>query len=284
MPTIQENLAFWDGVNDWSRQGDEWSRPWGGTELEWWGSIFPRLRTFLPAGVVLEIAPGFGRWTQFLVGLSHRLILVDLSERCIEACKQRFSASSHVTYHVNDGVSLAMVPNGSVDFVFSFDSLVHVDAKVLRGYLEQLSLKLTDNGVGFIHHSNLGAYPRGQALARALPWRLRQALVKAGWLVSTAWRDENMTAELFATFCTDVGLQCISQEKINWVFGRHLIDCFSVFTPKGSVWARPNRIVENPRFMEEAQLISRYGRLYSLVPRLRVAEEGNTISSPVRRP
>ena len=262
MPSIQENLAYWDGVNDWSQQGDEWSRPWGGADLEWWGSIFPRIRSFLPASTVLEIAPGFGRWTQFLLTLSQRLMVVDLSERCIEACKQRFAGSSHITFYVNDGRSLAMIPDQSVDFVFSFDSLVHAEAEVLREYLTQLSQKLTPKGVGFIHHSNLGAYPNGQAIANKLPWRLRKALVEAGWLVSTAWRTENMTAERFEQYCQAAGLQCISQEKINWMFGKHLIDCFSLFTRKDSVWARPNRVVENPRFMAEARTISRLADLY----------------------
>ena len=32
-----------------------------------------------------------------------------------------------ISYFVNDGRSLAMVPERSVDFAFSFDSLVHVD-------------------------------------------------------------------------------------------------------------------------------------------------------------
>lgn len=278
MPSVQWNLDFWGGANDWSQRGDEWSRPWGGTELEWWGSIFPRIRSFLPAGAILEIAPGYGRWTQFLAGFSQQLILVDLSERCIEACKQRFSTSSHITYHVNDGKSLAMIPDRSVDLVFSFDSLVHAEAEVVHEYLAQLSRKLTPNGVGFIHHSNLGSYPKGQAFSRRIHGRLRQALVEAGWLVSTAWRAETMTAERFEKYCTDAGLQCISQEKINWVYGRHLIDCLSLFTLRDSVWARPNRVVKNPRFMEEAYLISQVANLYPSRGEIRLPPDRKSLS------
>ena len=84
--------------------------------------------------------------------------MVDLTERCIEACKERFSADSHITYYVNDGKSLAMIPDDSVDFVFSFDALVHVEADVIKAYLSQLALQLKPDGVGFIHHSNIGAY------------------------------------------------------------------------------------------------------------------------------
>ena len=58
-----------------------------------------------------------------------QLHLVDPAAECIEGCRRRFAAESHLTYHVNDGRSLEMIPNQSVDFVFSFDSLVHVAAK-----------------------------------------------------------------------------------------------------------------------------------------------------------
>jgi cyclopropane fatty-acyl-phospholipid synthase-like methyltransferase len=39
------------------------------------------------------------------------------------------------------------------DFVFSFDSLVHVESDVIENYLTQLAKKLKPNGIGFIHHS-----------------------------------------------------------------------------------------------------------------------------------
>ncbi|MBR8827309.1 MAG: hypothetical protein DSM107014_05285 [Gomphosphaeria aponina SAG 52.96 = DSM 107014] len=49
-----------------------------------------------------------------------------------------------------------MIPDDSIDLVFSNDSLVHAEADVIESYLAQLSLKLKVNGVGFIQHSNLG--------------------------------------------------------------------------------------------------------------------------------
>jgi hypothetical protein len=52
-------------------------------------------------------------------------------------------------FHVNDGRSLAAVADGSVDLIFSFDSLVHVEADVMLAYLEQLAHKLTPHGIGF---------------------------------------------------------------------------------------------------------------------------------------
>ena len=74
-----------------------------------------------------------------------------------------------------------MVEDGSIDFVFSFDSLVHVEADVLDAYLDQLARKLTPDGVGFIHHSNMGRAlrPASRARPRACPRASARPLVAA---------------------------------------------------------------------------------------------------------
>jgi len=160
MPTVEQNLILWGKPDGWKDDGDKWSVKWGGTDLEWWASIFPRIRKFLPASTILEIAPGFGRWTQFLKGFCEQLVAVDVSPACIERCKERFASDPHVRCYVNDGKSLAMVEDRSVDFAFSFDSLVHVEADVIAAYLNQLGKKLKPGGFAFFHHSNLESYRR----------------------------------------------------------------------------------------------------------------------------
>jgi hypothetical protein len=70
---------------------------------------------------MLEIAPGHGRWTEFLLDCK-RLILVDLSPSCIDYCRKRSSGHHNISYHVGDGRSLPENCSGEVDFVFSFDS------------------------------------------------------------------------------------------------------------------------------------------------------------------
>ncbi len=275
MPSIVDNLNYWNEVYDWPRQGDEWSAPWGGSETLWRSELLPRIREFLPARTILEIAPGYGRCTQFLKDNCERLILVDLSPKCIEACRRRFASDSHITYHVNDGKSLEMVPERSVDFTFSFDSLVHAEADVLEDYTKQLAAKLTPHGVGFFHHSNMGAYPISCAIASRVPERFGDArwearllklcgstspvdprtfLAKRGLIISVgSWRCRIMTAELFEKICRRVRLACIYQEKVSWVWGRYLMDCLSIFTCKGSKWEKPNRVSENRKFARPGQ-------------------------------
>lgn len=261
MPTLDENITTWSNTWDWSERGDDWSRWWGDTAALWYGALLPRIHAMAPSGTILEIAPGFGRWTQYLKDLCQRLVLVDLTEKCIAHCRERFSDCHNIEYHVNDGRSLAMIEDGSVDLVFSFDSLVHAQPDVLAAYLEQLAGKLTPEGVGFIHHSNAGSLRPFINLSRRVPGRLFPSLVRHGVAVNLpAWRDEGMSADLFARQCEAAGLSCVSQELVSWEFGGYLIDCFSVLAAKGSRWDRPRRIVRNPLFVAEAR---RMARLYA---------------------
>jgi SAM-dependent methyltransferase len=261
LPTIDENLQNWSTAWDWSRGGEEWSHWWGDTPALWYGAVLPRIHALVPAGTVLEIAPGFGRWTEYLKDLSDRLVLVDLTEKCINHCRERFAEADNITYHVNDGRSLAMIEDRSVDFVYSFDSLVHAEPDVIDGYLEQLATKLRPDGVGFIHHSNAGALKRLSSLTRRLPGRALHPLVRRGIAVNLpAWRDVSMTAIRFRQQCGAVGLSCVAQELVSWETGPYLIDCFSTFTLSGSRWDRPSRVLRNPMFVAEAR---RMARLYA---------------------
>jgi hypothetical protein len=146
-----------------------------------------------------------------------------------------------------------MVPDRSIDFTFSFDSLVHVEADVLESYLQQLALKMTKDGVSFIHHSNLGQYSSEL-------WHLRtpvvRSLLKRSGLVDTytGYRAFSVTAAKFEEMARRAGLQCISQELVNW-YSPRLSDCLSTVTRTGSRWSGPNQIRRNPYFMDEAQRI-----------------------------
>lgn len=250
MPTLATNKQHWDAY-DWPQGGDEWSAAWGGSDYVWCAVLLPRLLRFVPAPTVLEIAPGYGRWTQYLKELCDRLIVVDLAAQCIDACRARFADATHITYHVNDGLSLDCVPARSVDFVFSYDSLVHAEAAVVRGYVHQLAEKLTADGVGFLHHSNLAALVPAPAPGQPPP--------------DIHWRAHDMSAALFVEFCREAGLQCIAQEIVDWG-GQAQLDCFSVFTRPGSRFARPLQVIETPTFMAEAARLRGLAALYGGLP------------------
>ncbi|MEN3369251.1 MAG: hypothetical protein V7609_1394 [Verrucomicrobiota bacterium] len=240
---------------EWIEAGEEWSEPWGGSAAQWFGSILPRIQAGLPANTVLEIASGFGRWSYNLKEHCSHLRLVDPAVECIEACRRRFAAETHLTYHVNDGQSIEMIPNGSIDFVFSFDSLVHVHREIVEAYLAQLADKLPEEGTGFIHYSNLGQY------ASSIARRVRKLMSKRGLVGADHQRDSEMTAELFRARAEHHGLKCLSQELVNWR-GRRLIDCFSTVARQDSKWKAAVHPFRNPNFMLEARLIRRRSQHY----------------------
>jgi len=230
--------------------------------MQWYATVLPRIHSFVPAEKILEIAPGYGRWTTQLKDLCKELIAVDLNHKCIDACRQRFADQPHVKLFANDGKSLDMVEEDSIDFAFSFDSLVHVDASVIASYLDQLAGKLTKTGIGFFHHSNAGEYRSYFSWTQGLPL-VRRLLRPFGVNAGLHDRDLSMTARTFAACAETAGLTCIGQELVNWSTKRLLIDCFSVFTRQDSAWDRDNRVLRNRQFMHEARNVSRIATLYS---------------------
>lgn len=134
---------------------------------------------------VLEIAPGHGRWSETLVRVARTVILVDLSPSCIAACRERFAGYPSVTYHVNDGVSLPAVDDESVDFVWSFDSFVHMDPLVIDSYLAECARVLRPGGHVVLHHADkrrwsLALAPYTRRLG--MPGRVIQRLLSQGRL------------------------------------------------------------------------------------------------------
>lgn len=234
--------------------------------MQWHGTILPRIRAFLPVHTILEIAPGFGRWTEFLKDYCANLVVVDHSEKCIKACQERFADSSHIIYFVNDGKSLDMIPDNTIDFIFSFDSLVHAEDTIISTYVSQFPRKLKHNGVAFIHHSNLGEYSsylRMQSIVSKIP-KLLGVLVRLGILddARSGWRDPSMTARRMQSYAEENGLQCISQELVTWRTKRALIDCISTISKRDSIWFRDNEVFKNVFFMEEARNLLNLSRLY----------------------
>lgn len=149
-----EEQKFWGNSKVWEKDGEEWSVFFGGTEKLWDGFIYPKISAYVKDSI-LEIAPGHGRMTSLLMNYSSKLYIVDVNKSCIDFCKHRFCSKDNIYYFTNDGLSLDFIEDGSIDFVFSWDSFVHMQKFVIENYLEGISKKLRYGGVGAIHHSFL---------------------------------------------------------------------------------------------------------------------------------
>jgi ubiquinone/menaquinone biosynthesis C-methylase UbiE len=223
MPSIEWNKQRWGKEHHWAAQGDEWSYSFGSAAAHWYAFMLPRLHRFLPdSGLqksrIVEIAPGHGRWTQFLLNHCTTLSAYDVSEKCVAFCNDRFSG------RVNDGTAEFSVTDGksipeegdSVDLVYSFDSLVHVERDVMASYLTELRRCLKPGRFAFIEHSNLGVYPHLHNHKNSGPYNCRGATVSAATMVADA---------------RERGLVTLIQEGLNHEtqhMNNELIDCISV--------------------------------------------------------
>jgi len=167
--SIADNLVVWERNYAWSQDGDEW------TELahycnqsyeEWFQSVIHAfVRPFVRRGdTVLEIAPGHGRWLGLLSMIAAQVIAVDLSSSCIEYCQRRYSDRENILFVVNDGRTLREVPDASVNFAFSMEAFVHMEADVIGSYLRELARVLVPGGIAVIHHA--GRSPAALRLRR----------------------------------------------------------------------------------------------------------------------
>lgn len=180
------NKEIWENW-DWSARGEEWTPSEG-----WKESI---VRTFIdgkfPNGVaVLEIGPGGGRWTEYLIGKADRFIGIDISEACVNECRRRFAGAEKARFEVGNGRDLSSIPTGSIDRIWSFDVFVHINRLEFESYIKEFHRVLRPGGLGVIHHGSAGGSLGG-------------------------WRSD-MTAELVQELMEAHGLQVESQLR-SWI-------------------------------------------------------------------
>ena len=156
--SARDNEERWSGW-DWGELGEEWS-----ASPEWKQALVDEvLLELIPEGVsVLEIGPGAGRWSVVLAPRAERLVLVDVTPRVLEVCRERLGDLDHVSYVRSSGSDLPGVPDASIDAVWSFDVFVHVAPLDQAGYLTEIARVLRPGGIAAIHHAdgrNRGALP-----------------------------------------------------------------------------------------------------------------------------
>ena len=199
-----EEQRFWNNTDNWSNDGHEWSLHFGTTEILWNDFIFDTVKQFRNKKI-LEIAPGFGRMSQFLAVLAEELQVVDLNENCINKTKDKLK--HHISkYFVNDGKSLNGIESSYFDLVFSFDSFVHMHSNVIEDYIKEINRVLKPNGFGFIHHSWFDG--------------------GTDYSFENKSGRSNMNPEVFKNLVEKNGMEIVSQTTINFP---EVVDVISVF-------------------------------------------------------
>jgi SAM-dependent methyltransferase len=105
-----------------------------------------------PDQVALEIGPGGGRWTRYLLPF-RRLYVVDHYAELLAELRRNF-AQPNIVEILNNGTDFPGIPTASVDFVFSFGVFVHLDADIIRAYLANLHAVIHPTTQLVIHYSD----------------------------------------------------------------------------------------------------------------------------------
>ena len=201
---IERNLRQWDQKHPWSQDGDEWSGQAAVCKVPyevWKESLVANLLLPNLTGetTALEIAPGHGRWTEYIARHARHVIVVELSPSCLAFCRDRFADLSNIDYYLTTGSTLPRFAAGRVDFVWSYDSFVHMDKGVISSYLAEIRRVLKPGGTATIHHSDV-ADPGSHQQNGAPGWRsamsgalMRELAETAGLAVLsqfTYWDEE----------------------------------------------------------------------------------------------
>lgn len=145
--TAADNKALWN-TYDWSHRGEEWTKnfAWKTGLIE--NYLQPNVAE---GGRVVEIGPGGGRWTQVLKNRCAHVTVIDVSEKALTICRERFREDSNIEYLLSDGRTIG-VPTESTDAVWSYDVFVHINPVDARNYFEEIHRILKPGGRAVVHH------------------------------------------------------------------------------------------------------------------------------------
>ncbi len=175
MPTAEWNQRWAKGLRRFKRSeeeghyGDHWGDPTlSGVRYHWHrlrhgrtqpGNLSKIVKRYLrpyvtPEAVVMEIGPGGGRWTQFLVG-AQEVVLVDLNKQFFRYLRKRFRKQRRkLRFYETSGYELHDIDDGSIDFVFSFGTFVHIEAEGIDEYLGEIARVLRSGGTCTIQYAD----------------------------------------------------------------------------------------------------------------------------------
>ena len=142
-----------------------------------------------PAHTALEIGPGGGRWTRYLLGCA-RLYVVDFHDELLRELKKNF-AEPNMVFVKNNGTDFPGVPDQSVDFVFTFGTFVHLEPDLIAAYLVELQRVLKPGANVVIQYSDKTkpVAQENEGFSDNDPARMCEMITRAGYRILEEDRD-----------------------------------------------------------------------------------------------
>jgi hypothetical protein len=111
------------------------------------------LRPYLkPDETVVEIGPGGGRWTQYMLAV-RMIYAVDLHQELLDELKKTFT-QPNLSFIRNNGTDFPGIAADSIDFLFSFGVFVHLDVDIIQQYLVNMRPVLKQGAMAVVQYSD----------------------------------------------------------------------------------------------------------------------------------
>ncbi|MEY8482214.1 methyltransferase domain-containing protein [Lachnospiraceae bacterium 48-21] len=177
---------------------------------KFWGenSLFRRMFGELNIKRVVELACGRGRHVPFYIQYAQEILLVDILQKNIDYCKERFREESKIKYYINNGYDFGSMRAETYTALFTYDAMVHFEMMDIFQYLKETRRILIKGGRALFHHSN-----------NTEDYRIT---------FSTATHGRNyMSKDLFAYMANRAGLKVLEQQVFDWN-GVVNLDCLTL--------------------------------------------------------
>jgi hypothetical protein len=153
------------------------------------------IRPYITANTsVLEIGPGRGAWTKaFLQRGCRKVYAVDAAPAEHTGFWNYIGRNDRTVYIVSTDLSLTGVPDGGIDFFFSFGVFCHLTPAQCEQYVQALASKMRDGSRGFLMISDFDKYNRcldsadQLSLKKLFRWQTRKALLPVGAAYLLVW-------------------------------------------------------------------------------------------------
>jgi cyclopropane fatty-acyl-phospholipid synthase-like methyltransferase len=204
----------WDGYSDsWEAQvgkgrirhlGDEWG------EYALTDEIFSKyLGPHLNSGTrLLEIGCGGGKFSERLAGMCGRLVCADVSLKMLERTRARLEGNKNVAFQKLNGYDLHQFKRNDFDFVFSFDTFVHIDMEDSYSYLAEIKRVLKPGGQALLHFANLNSPEGWKKFVDEVPIHRGNAAYYN--------RFRFLTWEIVERFVAGLGFEILDHRKEPW--------------------------------------------------------------------
>lgn len=142
---------YWAVLTEPSRKGGRWDAPSffasGEREIEEAIARTNALGLVLAHGRALDYGCGVGRLSRALSARFEAVIGVDFSESMLEEARRANAGIANLRFERNDGRSLAMIADATVDFLYSVIALQHSPPGAQRAVIGEFARVLAPGGV-----------------------------------------------------------------------------------------------------------------------------------------